>query len=77
MLLRDALREALGNDKANVLVRRWLAGLSDDQKPGLRPATEREEQEARSNPLVQQTLNLFGGELIDLRFNERSRESQG
>ncbi|MDX9979557.1 MAG: DNA polymerase III subunit gamma/tau, partial [Lentisphaeria bacterium] len=77
MLLRDALRDALGNDKANVLIRRWLAGLSDEQKPGLRPANEREEQEARSNPLVQQTLKLFGGELIDLRVNERSREPQG
>jgi hypothetical protein len=42
----------------------------------MRPATVREEQEVQARPMVQQVLDLFGGEVIDVRVNQRARESE-
>jgi hypothetical protein len=74
-LLQQAMQAAFNTGQARVLVRRWLAGLSDDQRPGLRPANEEEHQRTRARPLVQQVLDLFGGEVIDVRVNDRAQES--
>jgi hypothetical protein len=74
-LLQQCMQEAFDSGNAKVLVRRWLAGLSDDQKPGMRLATVEEELQVRNRPLVQQVLELFGGDVIDVRINDRARES--
>ena len=64
--LRELLREAGVHDSPRVLVKPWVRGVSESDGPRLVSSPEVMER-VRRNPFVQRTVDMFGGEIIDVR----------
>jgi hypothetical protein len=64
-----ALREAFARvaPDCTLVLKRWIASVSDDQRAARRRATEDERQRVEALPFVREVCAAVGGQVIDVR----------
>jgi hypothetical protein len=65
--LNEELHKLTGNPGAQILLKRWTDGLSNEEKKRRLVSSPEVRAKVEKDPFVNEVLDLFGGEIIDVR----------